>query len=122
MAINSREKGRRGEVELAHYLQGFGYDARRGQQFSGANGDADVVGLPGIHIECKRAEKTAINDWLLQAIRDAGVESVLQDRDILPVVFHRQNKDGKKAVKGEWVVIMLAKDFIELYRDWEGGK
>lgn len=122
--MNSREKGKRGERELAEFLRGLGYDTRRGQQYSGANGDADVVGLPGIHIECKRTEKTAINDWLLQAIRDAGVESVLQDRDILPVVFHRQNKDGKKAVKGEWVVIMLAKDFMKLYGVWEdnGGK
>lgn len=52
--MNSREKGKRGERELAGELRRHGYDARRGQQYCGANGDADVVGLPGLHIECKR--------------------------------------------------------------------
>lgn len=49
--MNSREKGKRGELELAKLLRDCGFDTRRGQQYSGANGDADVVGLPGIHIE-----------------------------------------------------------------------
>lgn len=49
--MNSRAKGAGGERELAKKLREYGYDCRRGQQFSGANGDADVVGLPGIHIE-----------------------------------------------------------------------
>ena len=43
---NSRAKGARGERELANLLKEYGYECRRGQQFSGANGDADVVGLP----------------------------------------------------------------------------
>ena len=50
---NSRAKGKAGERELAKKLREFGVDARRGQQYSGANGDADVVGLQGVHIECK---------------------------------------------------------------------
>lgn len=119
--LNSRDKGRRGELELAHYLQGYGYDTRRGQQFSGANGDADVVGLPGLHIECKRVEKTAINDWLEQAVADASIESVIEDKTILPAVFHRQNHSAKKAVKGMWKVTMLADDFMVLYKNWRGG-
>lgn len=55
--MNSREKGKRGERELAGELRRHGYDARRGQQYCGANGDADVVGLSGLHIECKRVER-----------------------------------------------------------------
>lgn len=47
---NSRNKGARYERELARAFRAEGYEqARRGQQYSGANGDADVVGLPGIH-------------------------------------------------------------------------
>ena len=46
--MNSRNKGAAGEREVAGILRGYGYKARRGQQYSGANGDADVVGLPGI--------------------------------------------------------------------------
>ena len=53
--MNSNRKGKEGERELANLLKDrYGYDCRRGQQFCGSNGDADVVGLPGIHIECKR--------------------------------------------------------------------
>ena len=45
-------------TELANLLKDYGFeDARRGQQYCGANGDADVVGLEGVHIECKRVEK-----------------------------------------------------------------
>lgn len=53
---NSRRKGASGERELAKKLREYGYEARRGQQYCGSNGDADVVGIPGIHIECKRVE------------------------------------------------------------------
>ena len=118
--MNSREKGARGERELAEFLRGYGYDSRRGQQYSGANGDADVVGLPGIHIECKRVEKTAINDWLEQAVADASIESVIDDNTVLPAVFHRQNHDAKKWVKGKWKVTMLAEDFLKIYQGWRG--
>ena len=57
MKINSRNKGARGERELSSKLNEYGYDCRRGQQYCGANGDADVIGLNGIHIECKREAK-----------------------------------------------------------------
>lgn len=69
--MNSRQKGAAGERELARKLRDLGYDCRRGQQYSGANGDADVVGLPGIHIECKRVERLCIEDAIAQAKRDA---------------------------------------------------
>lgn len=48
-------KGKRGERELAAILKEYGYnEARRGQQYCGADGSADVIGLPGIHIEAKQ--------------------------------------------------------------------
>ena len=42
--MNARRRGAAYEREIAHDLKERGYDARRGQQYSGANGDADVVG------------------------------------------------------------------------------
>ena len=54
--MNSKRKGKRGELELAKKLKECGFSARRGQQYSGIGGD-DVVGLDGIHIECKRSER-----------------------------------------------------------------
>ena len=104
MGKASRDKGKRGERELAKALQSHGYDARRGQQFSGASGDADVVGLQGIHIECKRTERLSLYCALTQAKVDAR-------EDDKPVVMHRKNHC-------EWVVIQPLKDWIERYREW----
>lgn len=104
MPINSREKGKRGERELASTLREYGYETRRGEQYSGANGDADVVGLPGIHIECKRVERLNIEDAMAQSKHDAR-------RDEIPVVMHRKNDC-------EWLVTMQLSQWIELYRDY----
>ena len=43
MAVNARQKGARFERQLAGHLREYGYRTRRGQQYCGANGDADVV-------------------------------------------------------------------------------
>lgn len=102
--MNSRAKGARGERELARILRGYGYDCRRGQQYCGANGDADVVGLPGIHIECKRGQRLNIDDAMLQAIRD-------RREGEYPAVFHRKNNH-------EWLVTMRLEDWEEIYREW----
>lgn len=101
MAKNSRTKGKVGELELSHLLQEHGYHTRRGQQYCGANGDADVVGLDGIHIECKRVEKLNIENAMEQAISDAK-------EDELPAVFHRKNRKP-------WLVTMTFEDWIKIY-------
>lgn len=106
--MNSRNKGKRGELEAAHLLQKYGYDARRGQQYAGINGDADVVGLPGIHLEVKRVEKLNIDDALAQSIRDAKEGEK-------PVVLHRKNRS-------DWKVTMQFTDWIEMYEAWEKNK
>lgn len=103
--VNSRDKGKRGELELARKLREYGYDCRRGQQYCGANGDADVLGLDGIHIECKRVERLDLYGAMAQAIADAKLIEV-------PVVMHRKNAC-------EWMVTMSLDDWIEMYREWE---
>ena len=106
--MNSRAKGAGGERELAKKLREYGYDCRRGQQFSGANGDADVVGLPGIHIECKRVERLNLEDAMAQARRDAREGEI-------PVVMHRKTRSP-------WMVTMTLEDWVEIYREWEAGR
>lgn len=106
--MNSRNKGKGGELEAARLLRSKGYDARRGQQFSGANGDADVVGLPGIHIEVKRVEKLNIENAVEQSIRDAR-------EDEKPIVLHRKNRR-------KWLVTMPFDEWIELYKAWEKNR
>lgn len=96
--MNSRAKGKAGELELARVLKAHGIDARRGQQYSGANGDADVVGLEGHHIECKRVEKLNLYDAVKQSKRDARFGE-------LPVVMHRKNRE-------EWLITMTLEDYL----------
>ena len=117
--MNSRVKGAVGERELANILKEYGYQTRRGQQFSGANGDADVVGLPGIHIEVKRVEKLNIDKALEQSVRDAYADGLRQGCEVLPAVFHRSNDDRKKdSTKGVWKVTMRLDDWMELFKAW----
>lgn len=101
--INSRDKGCRGEREVAKVLTDAGFSARRGQQFSGSKDSPDVVceSLPQFHFEVKFTQKTAIYDWMEQASND-GIGKV-------PIVVHRRNGD-------DWVVILKMKDFLELVK------
>lgn len=100
----SQRKGRAGELELARLLQGYGYDVRPGQAVSfGAT--PDLVGLPGIHIECKRAEQLRPYDWVAQAERDA-----VRFGDGLPAVFFRRSRSP-------WLVVMKLEDWVEMSRN-----
>lgn len=103
MPINSKKKGAAGERELSNKLKEYGFNTRRGQQYCGVNGDADVVGLPGIHIECKRVERLNIYDAIGQAKVDAKEEE-------MPTVFHRKDRC-------EWLVTMRLEDWIKLYKE-----
>lgn len=108
--INSREKGKRGELELAKYLREHGYDARRGVQYKGGPDSKDVVGLPGHHIECKRVEALSVYVALAQAQKDAGAGEV-------PLVVHRRN--GKPNHPLPWLAILTLDDYLLLYRELE---
>ena len=101
---NSRNKGAVGERELASKLRYYGFETRRGQQYCGANGDADVVGLPGIHIECKRVEHLNLYNAVSQSKHDVKIGE-------LPAVFHRKNNC-------KWLVTMELDDWMELYQEY----
>lgn len=103
MGINSRAKGKKGELELSKILRKFGYEARRSVQYCGANGDADVVGIPGVHIECKRVERLNIEEAMAQSVRDAETNE-------MPVVIHRKNRKP-------WLVTLSLEDFIRIIKE-----
>ena len=101
--INSRAKGASGEREICKILRDHGYEARRGVQYSGYNGDPDIVtNIPGYHIEIKRVENLNLEKAMDQSIRDAKEGEV-------PIVAHRKN--GK-----EWKVTLHLEDFIKLLK------
>ena len=85
--INSKRKGAKGELEFAKLCSECGWESRRTQQYCGNTGDAaDIVGLPGIHIEVKRVEALNINKAMEQSERDAFQKG---DNET-PIVAHRK--------------------------------
>lgn len=104
--MNSRQKGARGERELAKTLREYGYNAsREGWKQSRGAEVADVEGIEGLHIECKRVERLNITDALTQSIDDA------KDGEI-PVVMHRKNNE-------QWKVTMRLSDFMQIWSEYE---
>lgn len=109
MAVNSKQKGARFERTLASKFREYGYDARRTAQYCGNTGDAaDVIGLPGLHIEAKHQETMRLYEWMSQAKRDS------EGTGRLPVVFHKKNN-------AEILVTMTLEDWFNLYREFEAG-
>ena len=106
MGSKSQTKGRRAEIELSHLLQGYGYNVEPGRALS--YGEVpDLSGLPGVHIECKRAETLRLSEWMAQAERDAQ-----RFGDGAPAVFFRRSRLP-------WMVTMKLSDWIKLYQKGE---
>lgn len=102
----SQKKGRAGELELTKILNGYGIPAMPGLARSYGS-TPDVIGLEGIHIECKRNEHLNIFAAMSQAAADSE-----KFRDGLPAVFHRKNCT-------DWLVTMRLTDWIGLYQRWK---
>ena len=100
MGRKEREKGARGERLLRDYLNSFGACVRRGYVFCN---ESDVVGLQGIHIECKFFEKLNVRKAMDQAIAEAE-----KRKDGLPAVFWKKSRQP-------WLTVMRTEDFMTLY-------
>jgi len=100
MSASQKNKGKRGELELARFLMDRGHPARRGVQYSGGPESPDIVcpSLP-FHFEVKRTERLRVHESMRQAIHDAG--------DMTPAVAHRRNRD-------DWLVTMRLSDLLGL--------
>ena len=101
MAKMSRDKGKRGELEVAALLKEYGFEARRGQQFKGTADSPDVIhNLPWpLHMEVKYVERLNLNDAMAKAEADSGHKA--------PLLFSRRN--GKP-----WLATMKAGDFLRI--------
>ncbi len=100
---NSRAKGCRGEREWRDQLRQAGWDAHRGQQYNGLEGQ-DVVcpDLEHLHCEVKRTQRLNLYAAMEQATRDGEGKT--------PYVAHKKNHH-------KWLVIMWADDFFDLVRE-----
>lgn len=105
---SSRDKGARYERELVHILRDFyGYPVRRGYVFQH---ESDLVGLYGVHIECKAVERLNIRTAYEQAVTEASKRG-----DGAPVVFHHKNREG-------WMVTLSLEDFMDIYGGFYDAK
>lgn len=98
---NSKQKGKRGELEFSHLLKDNGYFARRSQQYMGTENTADITSDLPFHFEVKRVERLNLSKAMQQAVDDSN--------DNLPVVAHRKNRE-------DWLITMQFKDWIELVK------
>jgi len=105
---NSRQKGKRGELEVVHLLKSYGFEARRGQQFKGTEDSPDVIhSMKGFFIEVKLRQAFNLHATIHQADMEAADnESAL--------VFHRKNGEA-------WLVTMYAEDFLEIIAGLSDG-
>ena len=86
MGNSQRQKGQRGERELAKWLQEVvGFDIDRNLQQTRAGG-ADIICIPGLSIEVKRQQTLTIESWWLQARRQAVFG------ENIPVLAYRPNR------------------------------
>jgi Holliday junction resolvase len=102
----SQRKGADGERELASVLREYGYDMQRGGSLSFGE-VPDLVGLPGVHIECKRVERLNVPEAMQQAVKDSQ-----RFKDGMPALFHRRNRQP-------WLVTIRLEDFMQLYQGKE---
>lgn len=78
---NSRAIGASFERDVAAALcEHLGLACERGAR-NGVKGGDDVMGWPGVHVECKR-RASAVDGWLRQSERDTKAGDV-------PVVVHK---------------------------------
>jgi hypothetical protein len=111
--MNSKQKGKVGELALAKYLREHGFDeARRGQQFRGGSDSPDCVGVPGVHLECKYMASLQLHDAYAQACRDAAPGA------IPTVAFKQVSKATQAPGKAKpWMAILSLDDYLLSVRE-----
>lgn len=100
--MNSKRKGKTGELLLVQFLVEHGFPARRGVQYRGDLSAPDVIcpTLP-FHLECKFTQRLSLRD----AVAQAG-----EDSEGRPwAVLHKWNH-------GPWLAILPAAEFLSLVR------
>lgn len=100
--INSRQKGARAERMCRDLFRERGFEARRGQQFSGSPDSPDVVipGLPQYHVEVKFVENLNVLKAMEQSIHDSRPDQI-------PLVFHKKSNTP-------WLVTISAEHFLDI--------
>ena len=98
----SKNKGARGEREVAEIISGYGFESRRGRQFCGSPDSPDVISpeFP-LHIEVKRVERLNLSEAFKQAEEDSG--------DKPACVNHRKRRE-------DWKITLNLTDILKMLK------
>jgi len=107
MSRFEREKGKRGEREVAALLREIFPTAKRGWQSRNGSDAPDVDGTP-FWIEVKRHKRAKMRPAIRQAIQDVAIAGDKRP----PVAFTRS--DGE-----DWFVAMRGEDWLDLVEEWK---
>jgi len=110
----SRNKGSRGELEVAAIFQAVGFDARRTPNSGGLSWKGDVQGVPGYVLEVKRCETLAVPAWLRQAHAASAGD--------VPVVAFRRNRAHGVDPTGDWHAIVPLEELARLIGNEERAR
>lgn len=102
----SRQKGKRGELEVVAILKDAGLDCWRTPNSGGLAIPGDICGIPGYSFEVKRAERLDVPRWLAQAHAAASGGSV-------PVLVFRRDARGVDPC-GDWHAVVPMSDFASM--------
>lgn len=103
MSRRERDKGARGEREVATILRGHGLEVDRTPNSGGLHIAGDLTGLAGYHLEVKRQETLRLPLWVRQAVEEAPEGAA-------PVVVYRQSGEP-------WRVVLELDTFAALLGD-----
>lgn len=101
MGKPSRDKGKRGEQELARIIRAAGFPCERTSNGRVQLGKGDLKGLPGLCLEVKRAERLDVPGWLRQ------VEADCPAGDVPAVAFRRNNEPWRAIVPFDFLLSLL---------------
>ena len=103
--INSKSKGKRGELFVVKKFKDRGYQCNRTAQFKGNTGRADdIEGIDYIHAEVKFVERLNLEEAMTQALHD----KIASGKDVFATIFHKKNNKPL-------MVTMLFDDWCTLY-------
>ena len=101
MSRSERDKGARGEREVADIFRAAGFDCDRVPNSGGLRLKGDLYGQLPVHLECKRQETARPWAWYEQAAAEApaGLE---------PVVAFRRSRSV-------WLALLALDELVRLY-------
>ena len=102
MSRSERDKGARGELEVAAIFRAYGFDCDRTPNSGGLRIKGDLIGSVPVHVEVKRQETARVWAWWEQASEESGPRR--------PVVAFRRSRSP-------WLAVVELEQLVQLLAD-----